>query len=132
MVEVREHIRLGALEHVLIAFVRVVSVRFKETDVNLLNGLTPLQHTALELGKRVRPDTRLEGHIADTVYKSIDELVHERLGRIKRRNSLGNVALRCRRNTHLILIRRINANRIENLRIGRIERPYGFFCHFSS
>ena len=130
-VKIAHNIWRIASEHIIIALVRVVALGFKQRGGKLLDSLAVLHHSTLELRKRVSPNLALDNHVADSVHKRVDKLIHHRAILKQVVHGIGNISLRGGRDSLLISERRIGANRIEDLRIGRIKRFNGFSCHCS-
>ena len=116
----------------IVAVVRVV-VRLDKADIDLLNGVSEIEHTALELGQFVVPDVIPNVHHSNAVQESGDELVpHRTVVQDVLRNVL-DVAGVGGRDTALVLHRGVVANGIKNRNVIRVlNLAVVFLSHYFS
>lgn len=128
-VKVAHNVGRVACEHVIMALVRIVALSLNERGGEFLDSLAVLHHAALELRERVSPNLALDNNVSDAVHKRVNELVHHRAVFEQVVHCLGNITLRRSRNALLVRERSIGANRVQNLRVRRVQRLDSLSCH---
>ena len=87
----------------------------EQTDLNLLNGVTELEETHLELSEGVRPTLGPNDREPDTVDKGINEFVPRGPVGLKCTDSLLNRARRSNRDTVLVVQCRVMPDSVEQI-----------------
>src|SRR5699024_7929573 len=94
-----------------------IHVGIDETCLNLLDRVTPFEHSALKLRQRVIPVLIANQHEADTVNQRVQEFVT--LWRViaQRVHRVRNIGLCRLRDTRVIVSTRVIADRVKNIRV---------------